>query len=39
MMARLVRRGPSDPTLEPGPVESGRPRGPVSALPEAERQP
>jgi cytochrome bd ubiquinol oxidase subunit I len=32
LMARIVRGGPSD-VAEAGPVESGRPRGPVSALP------
>ena len=39
LMARLVRRGPTDPTLEPGPVESGRPQRPVGALPEVEGRP
>ncbi len=32
LMARIVRGGPSDP-VEAGPVESGRPRGPVRAIP------
>ena len=35
LMARLVRRGPTGPALEPEPVESGRPRRPVTALPPA----
>ena len=33
MMARLVARGPDEAMLEPGPVEGGRPRRPVTALP------
>jgi cytochrome d ubiquinol oxidase subunit I len=36
LMARLVNRGPEDAALEPEPVESGRPSGPVRALPSAE---
>jgi cytochrome d ubiquinol oxidase subunit I len=39
MMARLVGRGPSEPTLEPEPVESGRPARPVRALPEVGGRP
>ena len=40
LMARLVRRGP-EAALEPEPVESGRPSGPVRALPgpQAEARP
>jgi cytochrome d ubiquinol oxidase subunit I len=33
MMARLVARGPAGPGLDPEAVESGRPQGPVEALP------
>ena len=33
MMARLVRKGPSEAASAPEPVESGRPEGPVRALP------
>ena len=35
MMARLVRRGPEEPTFEPETIESGRPQHPVAALPPA----
>ena len=34
LLMRIVRRGPSDP--EPEPIESGRPRHPVQALPQGE---
>src|SRR5690606_21107976 len=33
MMARIVKRGPAESTMEPEPVESGRPGRPVRALP------
>ena len=33
LMARIVARGPAESALEPEPVESGRPRGPVSSAP------
>jgi cytochrome bd ubiquinol oxidase subunit I len=33
MMARIVRKGPAEAAMEPEPVESGRPAGPVRALP------
>jgi cytochrome d ubiquinol oxidase subunit I len=36
LMARIVRNGPAEPALEPEPVESGRPRRPVEALPSPE---
>lgn len=36
LMARIVARGPAESALEPEPVESGRPRGPVTALPSGE---
>jgi len=42
MMARLVRKGMSEPALQPEPVESGRPLRPVRALPasaEGEAEP
>ncbi len=38
LMARMVRGGPSD-AIEAGPVESGRPRGPVTALPAFGQEP
>ncbi|HLI12775.1 MAG TPA: cytochrome ubiquinol oxidase subunit I [Alphaproteobacteria bacterium] len=33
LMARIVGKGPATPAAGPGPVESGRPQGPVLALP------
>ena len=36
LMARLVSRGFEEAALEPEPVESGRPSGPVRALPQTE---
>ncbi len=36
LMARLVKKGPAAPGLEPELVESGRPQRPVTALPLAE---
>jgi cytochrome d ubiquinol oxidase subunit I len=36
LMARIVRNGPTEPALEPEPVESGRPLRPVQALPSQE---
>ena len=36
LMARIVKRGPADQHRDE--VESGRPRGPVDALPSAERR-
>jgi cytochrome bd ubiquinol oxidase subunit I len=33
LMVRLVRRGPGEAAAEPEPIESGRPAGPVQALP------
>jgi cytochrome d ubiquinol oxidase subunit I len=38
MMARLVRRGPTEPDTRPEPVESGRPQGPVRALPSSQTE-
>ncbi len=38
MMARLVARGPEELALEAEPVASGRPQGPVSALPSEARR-
>jgi cytochrome bd ubiquinol oxidase subunit I len=35
LMARIVKTGPVEPALEPGPIESGRPQAPVRALPSA----
>jgi cytochrome d ubiquinol oxidase subunit I len=32
MMARIVRNGPSEPAMEPEPIESGPPQQPVQAL-------
>ena len=37
LMARLVRRGPADPTAHEAAVEAGRTRPPVQALPNAPR--
>jgi cytochrome bd ubiquinol oxidase subunit I len=36
VMARIVRNGPLEPFVEPGPVEAGRPQRPVEALSSAE---
>jgi cytochrome bd ubiquinol oxidase subunit I len=36
VMARIVRNGPLEPFIEPDPVEAGRPRRPVEALPSSE---
>jgi cytochrome d ubiquinol oxidase subunit I len=36
LMARIVRNGPAESTLEEEPVESGRPQYPVQALPHPE---
>jgi len=36
LMARIVRNGPAEPTMEPDPIESGRPQQPVQALPSSE---
>jgi cytochrome d ubiquinol oxidase subunit I len=33
LIVRLVRRGPGEAAAEPEPIESGRPAGPVQALP------
>jgi hypothetical protein len=38
IMARMVRRGPVDPLVGEGPVESGRPELPVRALPAASER-
>jgi cytochrome d ubiquinol oxidase subunit I len=38
MMARIVHKGPLEPATEPEPVESGRPQGPVQALPSTEAE-
>jgi cytochrome bd ubiquinol oxidase subunit I len=38
LMARIVRAGPAEPALAPAPVESGRPQGPVHALPASEAE-
>ena len=38
MMARLVRKGPSEAVMQPEPVQSGRPAGPVTALPASEAE-
>jgi cytochrome d ubiquinol oxidase subunit I len=36
-MVRLVRRGPQEASDHPAPIESGRPAGPVVALPSGPR--
>ena len=36
MMARIVKAGPAERALQEVPIESGRPRAPVRALPSAE---
>jgi cytochrome d ubiquinol oxidase subunit I len=36
MMARIVKAGPAEPAMQQAPIESGRPEGPVRALPSAE---
>lgn len=36
LMARIVKRGPAEPAMAPEPIESGRPRHPVEALPVAK---
>ncbi len=33
MMLRIARRGPGEPETEPDIIESGRPLGPVQAIP------
>jgi cytochrome bd ubiquinol oxidase subunit I len=38
VMARIVRNGPAEPAFEPEPVEAGRPRQPVQALPSSEER-
>jgi cytochrome bd ubiquinol oxidase subunit I len=38
LMARLVRNGPAEPTIEEEPVEAGRPQRPVQALPSSEER-
>jgi cytochrome bd ubiquinol oxidase subunit I len=38
VMARIVRNGPVEPSIEPNPVEAGRPQRPVEALPSSERR-
>jgi cytochrome bd ubiquinol oxidase subunit I len=38
VMARIVRNGPVEPSVEPNPVEAGRPQRPVEALPSSERR-
>ncbi len=35
LMVRVARRGPAEPETEPDVIESGRPQGPVEALPRA----
>ena len=38
MMARIVGKGPLEPAMEPEPVESGRPQGPITALPSSKME-
>jgi cytochrome bd ubiquinol oxidase subunit I len=38
LMARIVRAGPAEAAVAPAPVESGRPQGPVHALPVSEAE-
>jgi cytochrome bd ubiquinol oxidase subunit I len=38
VMARIVRNGPAEPSIEPNRVEAGRPQRPVEALPSSERR-
>jgi cytochrome d ubiquinol oxidase subunit I len=36
LMARIIRAGPTEPAIVPAAIESGRPGGPVHALPRSE---